>query len=85
MTVEEIPVPLVDDAYFQRFDDLLHRHRYTLLLHATVVGRFFAGEKIHNPKGTYWGGYGHFGCCSLLVIQQVLSVEPLTQVRHETG
>jgi hypothetical protein len=45
-------------------------------VHATLVGRFFSGELIHAPGGTHWGGYGHFGCCSLFAIQQVLSVDP---------
>lgn len=33
-------------------------------------------------EDTLWGGYGHLGCCSLLAIQQVLSVEPQ---QRETG
>jgi hypothetical protein len=40
------------------------------------VGRFFSGKEISYPNGKHWGGYGHMGCCSLLVIQQVLDVDP---------
>jgi hypothetical protein len=40
------------------------------------MGRFFSGQQIHYPKATYWGGYGHMGCCSLLAIQQIKSVSP---------
>jgi len=47
-----------------------------MLVHATVVGRFFAGKQIHYPKGTFWGGYGHMGCCSLLAIQQIITIDP---------
>lgn len=32
---------------------------------------------MHYPRGTYWGGYGHMGCCSLLAIQEVKSVNPV--------
>ncbi len=47
----------------------------TVTFRAHLIGRFFAGLKQHTPKGDFWGGYGHLGCCSLLVIQQVLAVE----------
>ena len=50
------------------------------MVHATIVGRFFSGEQVKYPKGVYWGGYGHMGCCSLLMIQQVLAVDP-----HDRG
>jgi hypothetical protein len=46
------------------------------MAHASLVGRFFAGKEISDPRGKRWGGYGHMGCCSLLVIQRVLSVDP---------
>src|SRR5207302_7839269 len=28
---------------------------------------------------TYWRGFGHMGCCSLLVIERIESLEPHTQ------
>jgi len=76
MVVEGVSVPLVDDSLFRRFDKLLHDEADTVA-HASVVGRFFPGERepSANASGN-WGGYGHFGCCSLLVIQQVISVDP---------
>lgn len=75
LEVEKIPIPLVDDERFREFDRLLQR-KPGAVVHATIVGRFFAGRLVRLPKGAYWGGYGHMGCCSLLAIQQVLSVDP---------
>jgi hypothetical protein len=46
------------------------------IVHATIRGRFFAGQEIADPRGKRWGGYGHMGCCSLLVIEQVVAVDP---------
>jgi hypothetical protein len=74
LIVENIQVPLVDDEQFKTFDNLIHVPPSSLV-HATIVGRFFAG-KIHYPKAARYGGYGHMGCCSLLAIQQVVSVDP---------
>jgi hypothetical protein len=43
---------------------------------ATLTGMFL-GEEVRNSKGEvlYFGGYGHLGCCALLVITQVSDVE----------
>ena len=42
---------------------------------ATFIGSFFAGSSrtLRNGK-TQYAGYGHLGCCSLLVITQVTDV-----------
>jgi hypothetical protein len=46
---------------------------------ATLRGRFFAAKLIHNVfYGDMYTGYGHMGCCSLFVIEQV---EDYTAVR----
>jgi len=81
LVVENIPIPLLQDTHFQQFDRLIQppfrsgNHGSTV--NATLVGRFFAGEKREYPNGGWgWGGYGHFGCCSLLAIQEVHSVDP---------
>ena len=43
---------------------------------ATLIGTFLAGSEQKFPGGTTsFGGYGHLGCCSLLVITQVADVE----------
>ena len=80
LTVEGVSVPLTADDRFRQFDQLIHDQPDTVI-HATVLGRFFPGnrEKDRGKSGD-WGGYGHFGCCSLLAIQQVLSVDP-----HDRG
>lgn len=62
---------LSDDARTQRFVKIVQA-REDAGGPTTLIGRFFAGEKQILPRGTFWGGYGHMGCCSLLVIQQVL-------------
>lgn len=74
LVVEDIPIPLVEDELFRTFDKRLQRPPDSTV-HATIVGRFFSGEKIELPGGTIYGNYGHMGCCSLLAIQQVVSVD----------
>lgn len=78
LIVEKIPIPLVDDQQFRELDRLVQRTPDSIV-HATIIGKFFAGEKIQYQQESWWGGYGHMGCCSLLVIQQVVSVEPQDQ------
>jgi len=74
LVVEGIATQLIDDALFRRFDARV-RIPGDVRFRARLTGRFFAGLKQHTPKGDFWGGYGHLGCCSILVIQQVLAVE----------
>ena len=78
MVVENIPIPLIENDQFREFDKLVQppfrSDRHGAIVHATVVGRFFAGKQLHYPKATFWGGYGHMGCCSLLTIQEIKSV-----------
>jgi hypothetical protein len=71
LSVEGIPVPLLSDATFEGFTELLKKERDTTV-RATLVGRFFEAEK----DAMHWRGYGHMGCCSLLVIQRVEAFEP---------
>jgi hypothetical protein len=75
LVVEDVPIPLVEDDAFRRFDERIRRQG-NVLVHATLVGRFFAGHKEHGTDGDFWSGYGHMGCCSLLAIQQVRVVDP---------
>jgi hypothetical protein len=80
LVVENIRIPLTDDQQFREFDKLIQppfrSDRHGSIVHATLMGRFFSGKLIHYPKLTAWGGYGHMGCCSLLAIQEVKSVDP---------
>jgi hypothetical protein len=76
LVVDGVSIPLVDNEQFRQFDKLIHDESDTVV-YATVIGRFFSGEKQHYPSGGWgWGGYGHLGCCSLLAIQQILAVDP---------
>jgi hypothetical protein len=74
--VENISVSLVGDDNFKKLDNLLQAPRTYAMAHGVIVGRFFSGREIADGRGKHWGGYGHMGCCSLLVIQQVLAVDP---------
>jgi len=74
LVVEGITVPMVEDDVFERFDARV-RGDGSVVFRATIIGRFFAGRKQQLPGGEFWGGYGHLGCCSLMVIQQVLAVD----------
>ena len=38
---------------------------------ATITGRFFQAHIAGRNNGQYFEGYGHMGCCHMLVIQQV--------------
>lgn len=41
---------------------------------ATLTGKFFSGEEIKTAKGATYRGYGHLGCCALLLIAEVSDV-----------
>ncbi len=76
LTLEGIRTRLVQDRMFTRFQDLTQRDSPNSKVKSTVIGRYFSGTETIMPGGTFWMGYGHFGMASLLVIQQVLAVEP---------
>ncbi len=78
LIVEGVNVPLVDDSIFRRFTSLLTKEPDTTV-RLTAVGTFFSGEKQTINGFTSWGGAGHLGCCSLLVIQRVESFDPHTR------
>jgi len=75
LKIEGIPIWLEDDEVFREFDKLIHGMPSSTV-HATIIGRFFAGQLRKYPKGSFWGGYGHMGCCSLLAIERIKSVDP---------
>jgi hypothetical protein len=70
LVVEGITVSLTADEKFEAFDRLIQPDS---VVHATLIGRFFAGKESRLLVGR---GYGHMGCCSLLAIQTVVSVDP---------
>lgn len=76
LAVEGVEVPLTTDEHFDEFDKLIHNPPDTVV-RTTLFGWFFAGKETRFPNGEVrWRGYGHMGCCSLLTIQQVISVDP---------
>lgn len=75
LVVEGIRTSLVDDANLEAFDALVYPVGEAKV---RLVGRYFAGRRQDGPGGLglpLWGGYGHFGMFSLLVIQRVVCVE----------
>jgi hypothetical protein len=75
ISVENIPIPLLVDDNFKTLDNLLHTPADSIV-HATAIGRFFSGQKTTVPGGSdHWMGYGHMGCCSLLMVQQVVETD----------
>jgi hypothetical protein len=75
LRIDGIENPLIDNKVFEGFTELIDTERDTTVK-ATFVGRFFSGKKQTVNGTTSWGGFGHFGCCSLFVIEQVESFEP---------
>ena len=72
--VEGIETSLLRDAMFGKFERLTAHLRRGKTIRATLVGRYFSGNKVELPDGrTSWEGFGHFGIASLLVIQQVIA------------
>jgi hypothetical protein len=72
LSIDGVEVLLTDDSVFRQFTALLAKERDTMV-RATIVGRFFAGKESPDSFGR---GFGHFGCCSLLAIQQIVKFEP---------
>jgi hypothetical protein len=85
LVIEHISVPLIVGEQFHAFDKAIQppfrSGRQGAIVHATLVGTFFAGKQLKYFKGSPWGGFGHMGCCTLLAIQQVLSAD--TQNRDD--
>jgi hypothetical protein len=76
LVVEGIELPLTANEQLESFDNLLIKQSDTVLF-ATIVGRFFAGKATKFPNGREgMHGFGHLGCCSLFVIEKVISVAP---------
>jgi hypothetical protein len=74
--VDDIPLPLTVNQQFQDFDKSIQpplpAGQSGAVEHATLIGRFFAGQRMEDAdNGHYWGGFGYLGCCSMLVIQEV--------------
>ncbi len=73
MSIDGIAIPLIEDAAFRELDRLLQIPP-DRVVHARMIGRFFASSTRRIAAVEAHVGYGHMGCCSLFVVQQVLSV-----------
>jgi len=77
--VNDVTYGIKKDENFSRLYALIaarHGDKPDYSVTATLTGMFFAGEESRAAKGTVaFFGYGHLGCCALLVITQVSDVE----------
>ena len=75
VTVGGTPYGIKKDEKFRRLYALLaarHGEEAMYRVTATVTGVFLSGDEQNGGDGkARFGGYGHLGCCSLLVIQEV--------------
>jgi len=78
LKIEGIDLPLLNDRAFRQFNDFLAREADTTV-RVTLLGTFFSGRKQTVGNRTFWGGAGHLGCCSLFVVERVISFEPHTR------
>jgi len=77
LVVDGITTSLIEDDRFREFDNRVHP---TGRVRAKLIGRYFAGHRsdrriFKDPDSYMWGGYGHMGMYSLLVIQQVVEID----------
>ena len=75
--VEGVSYGIKRDDNFHKFYALIaarHGEKADYRVTATLTGRFFAGEESKTAKGVTYGGYGHLGCCTLLLITEVSDV-----------
>ncbi len=76
-TFESLELPLNQDRDFEALQKLLQaaqKSGKTKMLHATLVGKYFAGKPTPTVGGVVRSGYGRLGCCSLLIIEEVGTV-----------
>ena len=76
-TVEGLELPLSKDRDYDALQKLLQtaqKSGQAKMLRATLIGKYFAGKPTKTVGGEVRTGYGHLGCCSLLVIEEVGTV-----------
>jgi hypothetical protein len=73
LTIEGVQTSLVENDQFRAFDSRVKAKGHAS---ATFVGRYFSGKKDWSHRGSeyLWGGFGHMGMYSLLVVQEVTCV-----------
>jgi hypothetical protein len=75
LVIDGIETCLVEDATFEQFQKQTKVEEGYGTAGVTVVGRYFSGKKRTIGGETFWGGFGHFGMNTLLVIEQVKQVQ----------
>ncbi len=79
LVIENVHVPLLMNEQFHAFDKAIQppfrSGRQGAVVHAKLVGRFFAGVQEDPSRRNSWGGFGHMGCCTLFAIQEVKSAD----------
>lgn len=89
LKVNGVSYGIAKDENFRKLYALIaarHGDKPTYRVTATLTGTFLAGEEIRVANGkTFLGGYGHLGCCSLLVITQVSNVESVPHADLNVG
>ncbi len=77
-SVDGLGLPLNKDRDFDAMQKLLQeaeKSGKTKMLRATLIGKYFPGKPAYTASGEpIRSGYGHMGCCSLLVIEEVAVV-----------
>jgi len=77
--VNGVPYGIKKDENFHELYALIaarHGDKPDYSVTATLTGTFFAGEETKLANGqSDFHGYGHLGCCSLLIITQVSDVK----------
>jgi hypothetical protein len=78
LEVNGVSAGIRQDENFHRLYALMaarHGDKPDYTVTATVIDKFYAGEERRTAKGVvYFAGYGHLGCCALLVITEVSDV-----------
>ena len=79
LTVNGVAYKIKKDEDFRRLYALIaarHGDKPVYRVTATLTGAFFAGKEEKLSSGQlFFEGYGHLGCCALLVITEVADVE----------
>ena len=75
LEIEGVSTTLVDDVLFEKFDHLVSSMSDHPQTSATLIGRYFAGHAEQVGEFKLWKGFGPLGCCTLLVIQQIVDIQ----------
>jgi hypothetical protein len=76
---ESLQLPLNQDRDFNTLQRLLQdaqKSGKTKMLHATLIGKYFAGKPTPTLTGVVRNFYGRLSCCSLMIIEEVGTVGP---------